>query len=354
MNTIGGPPTTRPTRPRTGRAAWALLLLAPISAELMFSAVGMPIMWLAFPLLIPLYGAGVLLVREATVRVGGGWPTLIVLGLVYELAEDGLGLQALTSPHLYNAAAWGPRVLGFNTTYWESQAGYHTVFSVLIPIVLTNLIFPELRTTSYLRRRGMIGIAITTAVGVVLLKIGFTTTTDPGYFAPLPFLFGLLIVMAALCYLALKIIPQRIGADWSPFAGRLPTRVPPAPVTGLVAGLATLVFLSLLMPMESPPTGPAWGTGGIVWLPMAFAAAVAIGTGIMIARWVPSMSDLHRIWLVGGALVAHTAYVVLTVLVHPGGTLRLVLAVTTGPILIILTVVLLAALARKVARRTSD
>lgn len=351
MDTTGNVTAARSTRPRTGRAAWTLLLLAPISAELMFSAIGMPIMWLAFPLLIPLYGAGVLLIREATVRVGGGWPTLIVLGLAYELAEDGLGLQALTSPTLYNAAGWGPRVLGLNTTYWESQAGYHTVFSVLIPIIITNLIFPELRSTSYLRRRGMIGISITTVLGIILLKIGFTRTIDPGYFAPLPFLLGLLIAIAGLSSVALKVLPQRYGLDSTPVGVQDPSRVPPAPVAGVVAGLATLIFLTLLVPMESPPTGPAFGSGGIVWLPMALAAAVAIGTGIMIARWSPSMSDLHRIWLVGGALVAHTAYVVMTVLVHPGGVLRLVLAVTTGPIVIVLTVLLLALLARKVDRR---
>lgn len=64
-------------------------------------------MWLAVPLLIPLHGAGALQIREATVRVGCGRPTLIVLGVAYELAEDGLGLQALTSPTLYNLAAWG-------------------------------------------------------------------------------------------------------------------------------------------------------------------------------------------------------------------------------------------------------
>jgi hypothetical protein len=32
----------------------------------------MPIMLLAFPLLVPMYGAEVLLIREVTVRAGGG------------------------------------------------------------------------------------------------------------------------------------------------------------------------------------------------------------------------------------------------------------------------------------------
>lgn len=63
----------------------------------------------------------------------------MLLGVGYELVEDGLGLQALTSPHLYGAANWAPRLFGLNTAYWEANVAYHVVFSVLIPIALTDL-----------------------------------------------------------------------------------------------------------------------------------------------------------------------------------------------------------------------
>jgi hypothetical protein len=342
-------------RRRRGKAAWTLILLAPICGELTFSAVGMPIMWLVFPVLVPMYGAGVLLVRELVVRVGGGWPSLILMGLVYELAEDGFGLQALTSPTMYNADAWGPRVLGFNTTYWESQAGYHIVFSVLIPIMITNLIFPELQREGYLRRRGLIGVSITAVVGIVLARVTFSSTEDPGYQAPLPFLTGLVIVMIILSFVALRVLPRRIPLAPSRMNGFGTDTAPSTTVIGLVAGAASMIFLGLLLPRGNPPEGPAIGDGAFVWLPMAAAAALAIVILLLVRRWsgAPGWADQHRIWLGGGALIGHTAFMIIMVLIKPGSVLTMVVALTTGPLVIIVTAVLLARLSKHVASRQS-
>jgi len=93
---------------RTLRAAFTLVLLGPLVAEL---ALGSTPLHLAFLLLLwlPIYGAGVLLIREAVVRTGGGWPSIMLLGVAYEVVEDGIGLQALSSPRLYHAAATASR-----------------------------------------------------------------------------------------------------------------------------------------------------------------------------------------------------------------------------------------------------
>ncbi|MHA6621830.1 hypothetical protein [Pseudonocardia sp. DLS-67] len=343
-------------RHRGSRAAWVLVLLAPVCGELTFSAVGMPIMWIAFPFLVPMYGAGVLLIRELTVRAGGGWPSLVVMGLAYELVEDGLGLQALTSPTMYNASAWGPRVLGLNLTYWESQVGYHIVFSVLIPILLTNLVFPELRQAPYLRRRGTFFVAVTAVAGIAMLRLTFAASEDPGYRAPLPVVVGLVVATVALGVVALRILPRyaRAGRGHVDRAAR--TGSVPAPgVAGTVAGMVTLAYLGLLMPAGHPPAGPAVGEGAFVYLPMTVAAGLAVGILLLIRRWSlsPEMTDRHRIWLAGGALVAHTLFVVLAAVLHMEDTLSTVVAVTTGPITIGVTVLLLARLgaARPVAAK---
>ncbi|WP_217428628.1 hypothetical protein [Microlunatus speluncae] len=348
------PVTNRPTR-RRGKAAWLLVLLAPLCAELAFSAVGMPIMWLAFPFLIPMYGLGVLVIRELVARAGGGWPSLLLMGLVYELAEDGLGLQALTSPVLYNAAEWGPRVLGVNLTYWESQIGYHLAFSVLIPVMITNLVFPELRAEPYLRRRGLIISGVAAVLGIAMLKIVFTSTTDPGYLAPLPYLIGLVIVMIIISFVALRVIPKRFPVTAPPAV--LQEVRPPVPrpvVAGLITAAATLIFLGLLMPPGNPPQGPVIGEGNFVFLPMTVAAAVAVITAVLIIRWHHAgMSDLHRIWLAGGALVGHTTFPIAMALLHPTDQLSTIVAVTTGPLVILVTVWLLSRLAKKAPRPSS-
>ncbi|WP_330230493.1 hypothetical protein OHA40_31755 [Nocardia sp. NBC_00508] len=294
------------------KAAWTLVVLAPVSAEATFSGVTMPAMWLLLPALVVMYGAGVLFLRELVVRFGGGWPSLLVMGLVYELVEDGLGLQALTSPNLYHAAEWGPRILGFNTVYWESQIGYHTVFSVLIPVLLADLLFPSHRGRPYLRRGGLATAAVAAVIGVVLLRLFIPATQDPGYQTPLSVVLAILIAITALLVIALRVLP-----GWNPPAapaGRTPHRV----VVAVVAGVAAACFLGLLMPLGLPPDhlpdGPAVGSGGWVAIPMIVAAAIAATAGWLVYRWsaTAGWSDQHWIWLAGGALIGRTLFAVVT------------------------------------------
>ncbi len=293
------------------RAAWALVALAPVSAEATFSSVTMPVVWLLLPGLVVMYGAGVLFLRELVVRFGGGPPSLLVAGLVYELVEDGIGLQALTSPNLYHAAEWGPRVLGFNTTYWESQIGYHTVFSVLIPVLLADLLFPRHRDRPYLRRGGLAVAGVVAVGGVVLLRTAIAARQDPGYQAPSAVVLGILAVVAVLLFVALRVLPRRSPAP-------LPAGLAPRPFfVALTAGVASGGFLGLLMPAGLPPDGPdgpAIGSGMWVLLPMVLAAAVAVFTGRLVHRWsrTSNWSDSYRIWLAGGALIGRTLFAVLT------------------------------------------
>ncbi|MCD0445397.1 hypothetical protein LO763_17435 [Glycomyces sp. A-F 0318] len=286
------------------KAAWVLVVLAPVCAELTFTAVALPETWIALPLLIPMYGAGVLLIREAVVRTGGGWPSLAVLGLAYELAEDGLGLQALTSPDMYDATDWNLRVLGFNATYWESQIGIHVVFSVLIPVLLMDLLFPGHRGRPYLRTGGLVTTAAVAALGVAGLRYGIAATQDPGYQAPLPALIGFTAAIAVLAVVALKVLPGRAGR---------PAPLRSSPVTvGAFAAAATLAYLGLLMPAGLRPGGPVFGDAVPLALPMTGSFAVAALVIWLLRRWTadPGWGDAHRLWLVGGAMVAHTAFMV--------------------------------------------
>src|SRR5258708_4297912 len=94
-------------RYRNRRAALTLVVLGPVVAELAFGSpprhpASLLVLWL------PIDGAGVLLIREAVVRSGGGWASILLLGVAYELVEAGIGLQALSSPHLYHAAPSRP------------------------------------------------------------------------------------------------------------------------------------------------------------------------------------------------------------------------------------------------------
>ncbi|OLT40580.1 hypothetical protein BJF85_05220 [Saccharomonospora sp. CUA-673] len=346
----------QPSRRRNRRAAWTLMLLTLISAEMTFLAVAVPAMWVIFPMLFPMYGAGVLLIRELVVRTGGGWPSLIVMGVVYELVEDGFGLQALTSEVMYNAIHWGPRLFGVNTTYWEVQIGYHVVFSVLIPIAITDLIFSDLRSRPYLKTSGVIITAVTAVVGVALVRVLIAETEDPGHVAPWPFVVTVIALIAVLSFIGLRLLPRRRSATTRPVASGLQVgRVPSPAVAGLGAFAATLAFIGLLMPLNTQDQRPAVGAHEWVWLAMVVAASIAIGALLAIRHWhgLPDWSDTHRIWLIGGALVGHTAFIVVAMILHPADQLTNILAYTLGPAMIVIMIVALAWLDRVVRRRAT-
>lgn len=346
---------TKPSRRRHRRAAWTLMALTLVSAELTFLAVAVPAMWLIFPLLFPMYGAGVLLIRELVVRTGGGWPSLVVMGVVYELVEDVFGLQALTSEVLYDAVHWGPRVLGINTTYWEVQIGYHVVFSVLIPIVITDLIFADLRSRPYLRRGGLVVTALGAVVGVMIVRVLIAGAQDPGHQTPWPFAAAVVVLIAVLCVVALRILPHRRAAASPTAVGRHAGRVPSPALAGFGAFVSTLIFIGLLMPLDTREQRPAVGDGWWVVLAMVVAGGVAIGALLVIRHWdaASGWTDTHRIWLIGGSLVGHTAFIVIAMILHPADRLTNILAFTAGPAMIVAMIAALAALDRIMRTRAS-
>ncbi|WP_420110549.1 hypothetical protein [Pseudactinotalea sp.] len=329
----------RQARTQRRRAAWTLVLLAPVCAELTFTAVAVPFTWLLTPLLMVMYGAGVLLVREVVARTGAGWPGLVLMGLAYQLAEDGLGLQALTSPDMYGAADWGWRALGANWSYWASQIGVHVVLSVLVPVMLTNILFPAQRDRPYLRTPGLIVTGALAIVGVMGLRVVISATEDPGYVTPWGWLLAYVAAIAVLTVLTVRVAPH--------LAGR-PARISPAPrppVVGISLAVVTVVFLVLLLP---PGLGPTSALGAFLPLPILVAIAVLVGLGSawQVERWARAQgwSDRHRIWLAGGILVGHTAFMM------PASAS----AVLTGAITIAVEVALLVVLARYVARRRGE
>jgi hypothetical protein len=336
-----GSPAERAGKGRL-KAAWTLVLLAPLCAEATFTGISLPTIWLAFPLLIPMYGGGVLLLRELVVRAGAGWLGLLVLGFAYELAEDGLGLQALTSPHLYNAAHWG-RVFGLNVTYWESQLGYHLVFTVLIPVALTTMIFRRQAARPYLGPFGLAGTAVAFVIGIALTRAAISGTEDRGYTEPWPVAAVLLAGMVVLGVLALVVVPRLRLRGPAPVA-RLPRPI----MMGTVAMLAPIVFLVLLFPLKWGSDQPAIGRGGWVAIPMVLALVLAIAIGWLVARWVvtDTFTDRHRIWLIGGALVGHSVFAMISGFVGGGFLSPLVL----GVVVIGATVLLLVGLDRRLRR----
>ncbi|MDG4785988.1 hypothetical protein O7626_08625 [Micromonospora sp. WMMD1102] len=325
---------------RRNRAPWVLALLTTLCAELTFTAVAVPFTWLLLPLLMVMYGAGVLVLREAVVRVGGGWPSLVLMGVAYQIAEDGLGLQALTSPRMYGAADWGFRAFGANWTYWESQIGVHVVLSVLLPIAITNLLFPAQQARPYLSNKGLAGAGALAIVGVIGIRYLISATEDPGYQTPMGPTMVFLALIMALAVVALAVVPRRRRTT-SYRAPRTATAPRPG-VVGFVSMYLTMALLSTLLPL---------GLGSTLLLDdlmspvqrLIIAALTAVAFAWLVVRWqaAANWDDQRRIWLFGGILVSHTAFMMPASLT----------AALTGSLTLAAEVYLLSRLARHLRQR---
>ncbi|GAA1330968.1 hypothetical protein GCM10009610_69860 [Pseudonocardia xinjiangensis] len=297
------PRRTRPARPPGNRkAALVLVVLTPVIAEVLLGNVSVAMAWVVL-LYIPIYGAGALLIRELVRRAGGGWPSLVAMGIAYGLLEEGLALQSLTSPTLYGAAGWAPRVFGINTAYTELNLPYHVVFSVLIPIALVELLFPGHGTRPYLRTPGIVVTAVVTLLGAALLRLSVPTSIDPGYTIPLPAALAILGLEAVLVVLALRVLPRL--QPWRP----APVRPPAPALVGVTIGVAVAGFMGLLFPFGGA-TRPAFTHGPWVLVPMAVAALLGLGAAQLLLRWSGHGSwTVHHRWAaLGGAVLAHSVF----------------------------------------------
>ncbi|MGV9379082.1 hypothetical protein ACWDRB_24915 [Nonomuraea sp. NPDC003707] len=287
------------------RGRWAALLLAgltPVVAELTLGNPPLRQAWLLL-LWVPIYGAGTVLIRELVRRTGRGWLAILLLGAAYGIVEEGLALQALTSPTIYGVADWAPRILGLNSAYTELNIPYHAVFSVALPILLVDLIVPDLRHRPYLGRTGLVVAGVVFVLGALLLR-WTTTFIDPGYQAPPAVLAAFVLAIAVLAVLALRFVPRPTDVP-----AAAPRTLPAPPIVACLAGVMAFGYLALLFPFGGAHH-PAFTQGGWVAVPMLAAALLAVVAAVLLRRWTAhgGWHDRHSLALAGGALVAHTVF----------------------------------------------
>ncbi len=139
-----------PMRPLTekGRAIWVLALLSPTIAELL-SGSSPPLEFfnpLMFPLLLGLYGAGVLVMREISVMWREGWLGVITLGAAYGILEEGVAVKSFFDPNWMDLGGLGVygRYLGTNFVWAVWLTIFHSMISITLPIVIVWLLYPRL------------------------------------------------------------------------------------------------------------------------------------------------------------------------------------------------------------------
>jgi hypothetical protein len=292
-------PAVPDDRPRNRRAALVLAVLAPLCAEVSLGTVPLRMAW-AWLVFAPIYAAGALFLREIFRRTGGGYGNLLLLGLAYGLVEEGLVLQSLTSPHLYGAAGWAPRLFGLNTAYTELNLVYHALFSVTIPVIIVEFLYG---TTPYLRRGGVIASGVIALLAAGLLRVSVPPSEDPGYTMPLAAVVIVAVLAATMVLLGLR-LRLHPARRWMP-SRTVVVAVPRIAVVAVGAAVAAFAFLALIWPFAGA-TQPLFTHGDWALLPMAGAALIVAAA--LYAAWTVNWAARDLVAACFGALVGHTLF----------------------------------------------
>jgi hypothetical protein len=274
-----------------------LFALSPLIGEVLFGAV--PLSLLPFGLLglVGLYGGGALLVREI-VR-GRHLPAcwLVLLGLAYGIFEEGPIVQSLFDPHFRGLDFLGSygHWFGVNWVWALFIVPYHAVFSVAIPILLTELIVDD-RQERWLTTPGLVVTALVFAVNAVFLAVKHTglftahapvTSVSANAWA--------LVIVGAIVVAAFLASPEKTR-DGAALCSR-PTRR--LRLLALGCGLAWFVGFRVLI----------IGTGTLMTAPLALLSGSAIAVAVIAAIWFAASPASRRsseeiYALVAGALPA--------------------------------------------------
>jgi hypothetical protein len=257
-------------------AAFAELLTGVSPPVRFFHPVGLTLLTL-------LYGGGVLLARETMQRWGKGWPTLFWLGVAYGLAEEGLAVKSFFDPdwqdlnHFKDYGRWG----GVNWVWSLHVTQFHALFSVLVNVTLTDLIFPDWSHRRWLNDRAFRRVGW--MFGAVVLAIHLLFPYRP----PLALVFA--------CALVLAVCVQIARAQPGSWSG--PAVMPPGPPGIFFRGLM-LPFLFFVVPGFA--ISRDW--------PVAFTIIAVVGIMILVGRRIAAWarherwSAMHRFSLTAGAI----------------------------------------------------
>src|SRR2546426_9546287 len=147
----------------TGKVRWyaivSLVIIAACLAEFLTGST--PILGaftnpLGLVFNVGLYGGGALLIREATIRWRKRWGAVLLLGGAYAVGEEGFAAKTMINPlspiignQLYSHWA------GVNWVPLTNLTVFHATFSIAVPLILVELLFPETKGLRLLGNRGM-------------------------------------------------------------------------------------------------------------------------------------------------------------------------------------------------------
>jgi hypothetical protein len=221
-------PPAQLARPRRTRRTWpailALLFFAAILPECVetFNTTPLTIVTqpITLPFLMAFYGSADLLVRELLHRRPLGWSAVLLLGVAFGFVNEGIIANTW-----YSVTPTGYSLLGGIDWAWAvALTIFHTAFSVVVPILFVEGLFPDLADRAWVGRKGIVTFAL---IFVLVSSLGVLSDTDRVYKLPVVLAVVVLVVAAVLLprarprMLSLRAVPRLWTLRVAGFAGLL-------------------------------------------------------------------------------------------------------------------------------------
>jgi hypothetical protein len=272
------------------KPALALIFLAPFLAEVLSGATRVSVIFALVPEMM-VWGCGALLIRELVRRWGGGWPSLLSLGLGLSIAEEFLIQQTSLAPLPFpGALAHYGRAWGVNWIYFLYMLGFESVWVVLVPVGVTELWFSARRNDLWLRTRGMIITPVVFLLGCRIAWYAWIRRVRPRVFH-LPAYHPAAVTIAAgfAGILALALLAYALrGRGKAVLASRSAPSAWLVGLTVVLLGFPWYALMGFVFAAKEPHVASGVPlAAGVAW---AIIAILVLGRWAAPARW----AGLHR------------------------------------------------------------
>jgi hypothetical protein len=280
------------------RAPWlvfCLFLASPLIGEYLLGSLPARMIFL-LPLMAAMYGSAAILIREIVRRTGRGWPSIFLLAIAYGFLEEGFVTQSLFNANYLHLRlldyGWLPQP-GTALPWLLYVVGIHAVWSISVPIALTEAAFPRRREQPWIKTTGLVLYSLLFVVGCALIAT-FTFKQVPFMASPAQLAVTAFIIVA-LCVIAMR-MPHEDESRAAPSAS------PSAP-RPLALFLASLLAGSLFMQLEySASSQLHWN-----WIATVLAQLLIVAAfiGFIVAARIRAWSDSQYFALAAGAFVVY-------------------------------------------------
>lgn len=270
--------------------ALTLMVMAPALAELLPGATRLSSA-IVFPIEMVIWGGGAVMARELARRFRLGWFGLVCLALALAVAEEFLIQQTSVAPLVIKLKGVEyARSFGVNTVYFVWALLYEALFVVLIPVAMTEMIFPSRRTDGWLSWVGWVILCLLWVPACYAAWYGWNQVARVSVFHLPPYNITTPYVLAGATMIAvLFVLAFTVGRALTP-----KPITPPHPVVlfVLAALAAAVVFALCILSFGIAPAFP----------PLA-AMAIGVVLGLVMMAVVPGWMASPR-WSAGHDVAA--------------------------------------------------